>query len=60
MALTIAVLSYNGQLGFGITGDRDVLPDIELLGSAVEAAFVELEDAVGAKTKKKAQKEAGV
>jgi WS/DGAT/MGAT family acyltransferase len=52
MALTIAVLSYNGQLGFGITGDRDVLPDIDLIGVAIEAAFVELEDAVLAKQPK--------
>ncbi|MGI8663176.1 MAG: WS/DGAT/MGAT family O-acyltransferase [Acidimicrobiales bacterium] len=52
MALTIAVLSYNGQLGFGVTGDRDVLPDLDHIASAIEEAFIELEDASGAKRPK--------
>ena len=46
MALTIAVLSYDGNLGFGITGDRDVLPDLALLAGAIEDAFAELAEAV--------------
>ncbi len=31
-ALGIAVMSYNGQLGFGLLGDYDALPDMEELG----------------------------
>jgi WS/DGAT/MGAT family acyltransferase len=46
-ALTVAVLSYDGQLGFGITGDRDVLPDIDLLVEGVAAGFDELKAAFG-------------
>jgi WS/DGAT/MGAT family acyltransferase len=46
-ALMIGVLSYDGQLGFGITGDREVLPDLATLARAVEAAFTELAGAVG-------------
>jgi WS/DGAT/MGAT family acyltransferase len=53
MALTIAVLSYDGNLGFGIPGDRDVLPDLALLAGAIEDAFEELAAAVSAPAKKK-------
>jgi hypothetical protein len=45
-ALMIAVLSYDGQLGFGITGDRDVLPDLAAVARGIEAAVVELAAAV--------------
>jgi WS/DGAT/MGAT family acyltransferase len=53
MALTIAVLSYDGNLGFGITGDRDLLPDLALLAGGIEDAFAELEEAVGAPAARK-------
>ena len=45
-ALMVGVLSYAGQLGFGITGDRDVLPDLHVLAEAVEKSFAELAEAV--------------
>jgi WS/DGAT/MGAT family acyltransferase len=48
-ALTVAVLSYDGQLGFGITGDRDVLPDIDVLVDGIVAGFAELQDEFGAR-----------
>lgn len=41
-ALTVAVLSFGGQLGFGITGDRDVLPDLDVLADGIAAGFDEL------------------
>jgi WS/DGAT/MGAT family acyltransferase len=40
--LTIAVLSYNDQLLFGVTADRDVVPDLGLLAEHLEKAFDEL------------------
>jgi diacylglycerol O-acyltransferase / wax synthase len=40
--LTIAVLSYDGQLHFGLTADRDVMPDLDLLAEAIEKAAAEL------------------
>lgn len=46
-ALTIAVLSYDGVLGFGITGDREVLPDIDVLVDGIAAGFHELRVAYG-------------
>jgi diacylglycerol O-acyltransferase len=47
-ALTVAVLSYDGQLGFGITGDRDVLPDLHVLADGIAAGFDQLHHAFGA------------
>jgi diacylglycerol O-acyltransferase / wax synthase len=46
MALTVAVVSYDGQLGFGITGDRDVLPDIDVVARGIERGFTELDEAL--------------
>jgi WS/DGAT/MGAT family acyltransferase len=41
-ALTVAVLSFAGQLGFGITSDRDVLPDLDVLAAGIQSGFDEL------------------
>ena len=43
MAMIIAVLSYDGQLGFGLSGDRSAVPDLVDLAAAIEAGFTELE-----------------
>jgi diacylglycerol O-acyltransferase len=34
----VAILSYNGQLRFGITGDYDTAPDIDVLADGIDAA----------------------
>jgi diacylglycerol O-acyltransferase / wax synthase len=34
----VAILSYNGQLRFGVTGDYDTAPDIDVLADGVDAA----------------------
>jgi diacylglycerol O-acyltransferase len=39
-----AILSYNGQLAFGVTGDFDTAPDVGLLAMAIAAAIAELRD----------------
>jgi diacylglycerol O-acyltransferase len=52
-ALMIAVLSYDGQLGFGVTGDRDVLPDLHQLTTAIEAALSELAAATAGRPARK-------
>jgi hypothetical protein len=31
-ALAIAIMSYNGQMNFGLLGDFDALPDIQAIG----------------------------
>jgi len=40
--LTIAVVSYDDHLFFGLTSDRDVMPDIDLLAADIEESFREL------------------
>ena len=43
-ALGVAVLSYNGQLDFGVTGDWDILPDLDVFAAGLEEARRELLD----------------
>ena len=43
--LTIAVLSYDDQLFFGITSDRDVLPDLGDVAEGIEKEFLALAQA---------------
>ncbi|MGZ5405623.1 MAG: WS/DGAT/MGAT family O-acyltransferase [Nocardioides sp.] len=51
-ALAIGVTSYDGQVFYGITADRDLLPDVELLGQCFIEALDELLDtASGARPK---------
>ncbi len=45
-ALAIAILSYNGRVGFGLLADPDSLPDAERLVGHLEAAVEELKTAV--------------
>jgi diacylglycerol O-acyltransferase len=45
--LAIAILSYNGQVGFGILSDPQALPDAERLAGHLEAAVEELRSAAG-------------
>ena len=34
-ALAVAIMSYNGQLNFGLLGDFDILPDLEAIGESI-------------------------
>jgi diacylglycerol O-acyltransferase len=43
-ALAIGVTSYDGGVYYGITADRDALPDIDVLGQCVREALDELVD----------------
>jgi len=38
----VAILSYNRQIAFGVTGDWDTVPDIEVLAAGIEAGMQEL------------------
>ena len=38
----VAILSYNGTLGFGITGDFDTAPDIDVVADGIETAIASL------------------
>lgn len=41
-ALAIGVTSYDGAVHYGITADRDAIPDIEVLGQCITEALAEL------------------
>ncbi len=46
-ALGIAILSYNGQLNFGLVADYDALADVEVLADELRASIEELAAAAG-------------
>ncbi len=46
-ALGIAIMSYNGQLNFGLNADYDALPDLEALADELRASIEELVAAAG-------------
>jgi len=41
-ALAIAIMSYNGQMNFGLLGDYDAMPDLNAFGDAIETCLAEL------------------
>ena len=43
-ALRVAVLSYDGQVSFGLCGDAAALPDLDILADGLDAAVDELAD----------------
>ena len=43
----VAILSYNGQLHFGVTGDYDTAPDIGVLADGIDAAVATLRRLAG-------------
>src|SRR5205807_4015548 len=50
-ALGIAVMSYDGHLGFGLLGDYDALPDLEGLAAHLQEAIAALARSAGVKTR---------
>jgi hypothetical protein len=47
LTINIAVISYCGELYFGLVGDGAAAPDLEVLAGGIEDAFEELHDLVG-------------
>ncbi len=43
-ALAIGATSYNGGVHYGITADRDAVPDVEVIGQCITEAIAELVD----------------
>jgi len=43
-ALAIGVTSYDGGVFYGVTADRDLLPDIDLFGACLREALEELDE----------------
>jgi diacylglycerol O-acyltransferase / wax synthase len=40
-----AIFSYNGNLAFGVTGDRDSVKDVDILARGIEAGVIDLLEA---------------
>jgi diacylglycerol O-acyltransferase / wax synthase len=41
-ALAIAIMSYDGKVGFGLLGDYDALPDLDVVAEGIEASLAQL------------------
>jgi len=50
-ALAIAIMSYNGKVGFGLLADYDSMEDIELIGDGINDSLAELEQAAAGTAK---------
>ena len=46
-AVCIAVMSYNGEMNFGLLGDYDAMADLNLLARGISASISELRVAAG-------------
>ena len=40
--VAVAILSYDGDLFFGVTGDRETAPDVDVLAAGIDAGMQEL------------------
>jgi diacylglycerol O-acyltransferase len=38
----VAIFSYNGKINFGVTGDYDTVPDLQVLCDGIEDGMAEL------------------
>jgi diacylglycerol O-acyltransferase len=47
-ALAVAIMSYNGRVGFGLLADYDSMEDIATIGEGITASLAELEEAAAA------------
>ena len=43
-ALAIGVTSYDGGVHYGLTADRDAIPDVDVIGQCITEALAELVD----------------
>jgi WS/DGAT/MGAT family acyltransferase len=44
-ALAVAIMSYNGKVGFGLLADYDSMEDVEAVASGINESLAELEEA---------------
>ncbi len=53
--LAIAIMSYNGQMNFGLLGDYDAMPDLDEFGGAIESCLAELVSLASRAARKRAK-----
>ncbi len=49
-ALAVAIMSYNGHVGFGLLADFDSMEDVDVIAAGVTESLAELEEAAAAAT----------
>jgi hypothetical protein len=54
-ALAVAIMSYNGRIEYGLLGDYDALPDIDIIAEGIDAALAELLAAARGKPSRRAR-----
>jgi WS/DGAT/MGAT family acyltransferase len=47
-AMAVAIMSYNGRIGFGLLADYDSMDDIDVIATGIEESLAELEEAASA------------
>ncbi|HEY6551545.1 MAG TPA: WS/DGAT domain-containing protein, partial [Solirubrobacterales bacterium] len=47
-AMAVAIMSYNGRLGFGLLADYDSMEDVEDFAAGLNRSLEELEEAAAA------------
>jgi diacylglycerol O-acyltransferase len=52
-AVCVGIMSYNGQINFGLIGDYDAVRDLDRLADDLEASITELSDAAGGKPRRR-------
>jgi WS/DGAT/MGAT family acyltransferase len=58
-ALAVAIMSYDGGIDYGLLGDFDALPDIELIAQGIDEALQELlQEARGGKAESRPRRKA--
>jgi diacylglycerol O-acyltransferase len=58
-ALAVAIMSYAGEMNFGLLGDFDALPDIESIGESIKAELATLVELARERQAKGAQSDDG-
>jgi diacylglycerol O-acyltransferase / wax synthase len=57
-ALCVGIMSYNGQINFGLIGDYDAVRDLDRLAEDLEASIEELSEAAGGKRRRRPRRRA--
>jgi diacylglycerol O-acyltransferase len=52
-ALCVGIMSYNGQINFGLIGDYDAIPDLDRFADDLRASIDELSEAAGGKPRRR-------
>jgi len=55
-ALAVAIMSYNGRVEYGLLGDFDALPDIDVIAAGIDESLAELVAATGSANGAKARR----